>query len=298
MYEVSIYCQSRDNVGEGPFWSEKDQALYWIDIIGKKLNCLPVGSKEVKSWMFLEMVCGVVPRHNGELIVALCQTVGSFDVTSEKYTPLIQIDTETPGNRNNEMKCDPKGRLWIGTMQENVNPDGTAREITQKSGNLFCLHPDLTLKKYRTGMGISNTLAWSIDHKTMYFGDSMADTIWAHEYDIDSGDIKNPVPFLSDQNAGAPDGSAIDQDGWIWNARFGAGCVLRVSPDGKTIERIDIPVTNPTSCAFGGPNMDILFVTSAQFTLDEKQLEDNPNEGAVAAIKTNTRGLPTVAFSG
>lgn len=292
MSDLSVCCQSKNIVGEAPFWSAKEQALYWVDIIEKTLNRLTVEEGEIKTWYFPELVCGAVLRENGEILIALRHTLGSFNIDTEQFTPLLDVESEIPTNRNNEMKCDPEGRLWLGTMQDNVCEDGSGKEISNSAGNLYCIYPDLRIEKRREGIGISNTLAWSPDDSTFYFADSMADTIWSHDYDKKTGEISNKKVILSNTNMGVPDGSAMDNDGWLWNTRFGEGCVLRISPDGLQIERYDLPITNPTSCAFGGADLSILYITSACFTLSEEQLAENENEGGIIALQTKVMGLP------
>lgn len=298
MENLSVFCQSRNVVGEAPFWSASEQALYWVDIIGKTLNCLIYETDDVKTWSFPELVCGAAPRRNGEILVALRHTVGSFNVDTENFTPLIEVEPGLSANRNNEMKCDAQGRLWIGTMQDNVNADGSGKEITERSGALYCIYPDLRIEKRREGIGISNTLAWSPDNNIFYFADSMADTIWSYNYNNKTGEISHEKILLTETGMGSPDGSAMDSDGWLWNTRFGEGCVLRISPDGSQVQRFDVPVTNPTSCAFGGPDLSTLYITSARFTLSDEQLACNQNEGAVIALRTDVTGVPVAEFSG
>jgi sugar lactone lactonase YvrE len=148
-------------------------------------------------------------------------------------------------------------------MRNNVNPDGSSRDAGGRDGILHRLDPNGDLTIHRQDIGISNTLAWSPDRSRFYSGDSLANTIWAYDYDRATGTIENEVVFFKDFKRGLPDGSTVDCDGFLWNCRYGGGCVVRVAPDGKVDRIIEMPVKNITTCTFGGVDLKTLFVTTA-----------------------------------
>ena len=201
------------------------------------------------------------------------------------------------GNRLNEGKCDSRGRFWAGSMQTNLNPDGSGREMDRSSGALFRIDGDGTTSRHSEfEFGISNTMAWSPDNRTFYFGDSIRNVIFTYDFDIDDGVLSNRRVLIEGYPHGAPDGSAMDADGCLWNSRFGGSRLIRITPDGKIDREIPLPVTNPTSCTFGGRDNSTLFVTSATFTLSDEQLAENPHEGTLLAAEIDTVGLRDQRF--
>jgi len=140
-------------------------------------------------------------------------------------------------------------------------------------------------------LGCGNTLAWSPDQRRFYFADSLENQIYVYDYDADSGEVRNRRPFFTIADCGVPDGSAMDQDGCLWNARCNAGVILRITPEGKVDRKIALPVPRPTSCAFGGPNLDTLFVTSARGLLDAASLIKAPLSGSVFTISGVGKGI-------
>jgi sugar lactone lactonase YvrE len=148
-------------------------------------------------------------------------------------------------------------------MRNNVNADGSAGEAGGKEGILYRLDPDHRVTVHRKDIGISNTLAWSPDHRRLYFGDTLANTVWSYDYDPTTGDIMGETPFLRDFSRGLPDGSTVDAEGYLWNCRFFGGCIVRVAPNGRIDHIVEMPVQNITTCTFGGPNLKTLYITTA-----------------------------------
>ncbi len=159
-------------------------------------------------------------------------------------------------------------------------------------GVLYRIAPDGTVSEWRHGLGISNTLCWSPDGSTFYFGDTLANEIYAFDYAIADSSISNERTFLADFSRGSPDGSAIDSDGYLWNCRFGGGCIARISPEGSVAEIIEMPVTNITTCTFGGADLKTLYVTTASIL-------SKPGErlaGSLYALTVDTPGLAENRF--
>jgi sugar lactone lactonase YvrE len=294
-----VVTDIRDQVGESPIWDASTQSLYWVDIIGKAILHCDVATGKVTSWTSDDFPTAIALRQSATgAVVALAGGVAWFDFATGEFTKFLSPDP-TEGNRLNEGRCDPTGRFWVGSMRTNLNSDGSGREIDRHSGALFRLDPDGAVTRHTDyEFGISNTMAWSPDDKTFYFGDSLRNVIFAFDYDADTGDLHNRRVLIEDYPHGAPDGSAIDADGCLWNARFGGGRVIRITPDGRIDQEIPVPMTNPTSCTFGGGDRKTLYVTSAQFTLSQAQLLANPLEGALIAMTTDSTGLPDSKFGG
>ncbi len=299
MTDVTLLFKAGNMLGEGPTWSEEEQALYWVGIIDKKVHRLEPESGSFRTWDMPDFTAAMALRAGGGAVVALAGSIGFLDFATGGYRELCRPEADRPGNRFNDGKCDRQGRFWVGSMQTNLNPDGSPRPITETSGALWRIDPDGTATDM-TGptIRLSNTLAWSADNRTMYFGDSLERTIFAYDFDPAAGTIANRRVFARTEGHGVPDGSAIDEEGFLWNARFGGGCVIRYAPDGSIDRIVDMPATNPTSCTFGGPGRRTLFVTSAREGLSDEDIANNPREGDLFALDAGVTGPPDVRFAG
>jgi sugar lactone lactonase YvrE len=180
-------------------------------------------------------------------------------------------------------------------MQNNVAEDGSGIPITGNTGALYRIGAGGETTRMLDNIGISNTLAWTPEGRQMFFADTLANRIDRFAFEPSSGTLSRQESYFEGSPFGLPDGSAMDSEGYLWNARFGGGCLLRIAPDGSVDQKVDLPVTNPTSCVFGGENLDTLYITSACFELE---VAKTPHEGAVLAAYPGVRGLPTHAFAG
>jgi len=295
---IDIALDARNGVGESPIWDIEQQALYWVDITGKSIHRYDPANADHRIWKTEDFPVAIALVENQDrAIVALSEGISLFDF-ADTMEPFANPDTH-PGNRLNEGKCDPAGRLWVGSMQTNLNPDGSPREMTDHTGALFRIDADGSDTRFGDfDIGISNTMAWSPDERYFYFGDSLKKTVFRYDYHRDSGIVDNRQVLFHHEGLGFLDGSCIDDDGCLWNARFTCGKLLRITPHGEIDREIDIPVTNPTSCTFGGPDGRTLYVTSARFLLSADELADNPHEGAVLALDTGYSGAPDRRFAG
>lgn len=298
MMEMTPISNDRYVVAEGPVWDEATERLFWVDIIGKTVRAFACETGKVQTWTSDDFPTALALSASGtRALVALASGIAWLDFASGQFTPFANPDGMA-GNRLNEGKCDPQGRFWTGSMQTNLNADGSGRDMDRNSGALFRIDPDGSTSCHTAHkVGISNTMAWSPDGKTFYFGDSVRNIIFAYDWHAGEGSISNRRVLLEGFQRGAPDGSAIDEDGCLWNARFGGSCLIRITPDGTVDQVVELPVTNPTSCTFGGVDRRILFVTSAQFTLNDEQLAANPLEGAVLACEVAVPGLTDTRFA-
>jgi sugar lactone lactonase YvrE len=193
-----------------------------------------------------------------------------------------------PEMRFNDAGVDPRGSLWVGTMRNNVGPHGEDLDVAFSDGTLYRIDPDGTATEWKSGIGLSNTVAWSPDGKRFYFGDTHANTISQFAYDETMGAIAEERPLLNGYQCGAPDGSAMDAEGFLWNTRPGAGCIIRIAPNGRVHQTVSLQASRPTTCAFGGEDLQTLYITSAR--------SGEQYSGSVFALHTNVCGLPARRF--
>jgi sugar lactone lactonase YvrE len=253
-----------DRCGEGAVWHAAHSAVYWTDINRFLIHRLTLTNRCVRTWFFDEPVTGLTLTDRDDVLaVVLGSSVILWEPASDtRHKPVFQL-AGWPSVRLNDGRADPRGSLWVGSMRNNVNPDGSSREAGGKDGILHRLDPDAGLSVHRRDIGISNTLVWSPDQRRFYFGDSLANTIWSYDYDRDTGAIQNEAVFFAGFDRGLPDGSTVDADGYLWNCRYDGGCIVRLSPDGKIDRVIEMPVRKITTCTFGGADLTTLFVTTA-----------------------------------
>lgn len=285
---LSAVTAHRAQLGEAPFWDAPSQALYWVNIAGKQALRLMGGQLQV--WQLPEHVSAFIPCERGDALVTLSSGVYRLDLSTEALTLLCVADPQ-PGNRGNEARCDARGRLWLGTMQNNIGEHGEDLPITRRSGGLFRIDAGGQVTPLLQGLGIPNTLLWSDDGAHVHFGDSMDGTLYRHSIQAD-GQLDPAQVWFGPHSRGGPDGSAMDVDGYIWNARWDGSCLLRLTPQGEVDRIIELPVSRPTSCVFGGPNLTTLYITSAASPLD------HPLDGAVLAIEVDVAGKPCHRFAG
>jgi sugar lactone lactonase YvrE len=282
-----------DVCGEGVVWHALHNAVYWTDINRFLIHRLNVADHCVRSWMFDEPVTALAltDREDVLLVVLGSQVILWEPASDRRHEPILTLE-HFPKVRFNDARCDPRGSLWIGSMRNNVKPDGSSGEPGGKDGNLIRLDPDRKVSAWRTGLGISNTLVWSPDRRTFYFGDSLDNVIWRYDYDFSTGSISNERPFLEGFARGFPDGSTMDGEGYLWNCRFYGNCIVRVAPDGKIDQLIEMPVQNITTCTFGGADLTTLFVTTAS----AQTASGDRLAGSLFKIQTKTKGQPENHF--
>jgi sugar lactone lactonase YvrE len=282
-----------DVCGEGAVWHAGHHAVYWTDINRFLIHRLDLADSSVRTWLFDEPVTAVALTDREDvLVVVLGSQVILWEPASDvRHDPLFGLD-EWPKVRLNDARCDPRGSLWIGSMCNNVNADGSSNEAAGQDGCLVRVDPDCKVTAWRKGVGISNTLAWSPDRRHFYFGDSLANVIWVYDYNYSTGAISNERPFLEGFASGLPDGSAMDSEGYLWNCRFYGNCIVRVAPD-ATIDRVvEMPVQNITTCTFGGADLTTLFVTTAS----AEAPRGDRLAGSLFSIQTDVRGQPENRF--
>lgn len=294
---VEVFSRQRDNTGEGPLWSVTERCLYWIDIGDKKLHRKSPTDERACSWALPEHPGCLAEVSPGRIAVAMGPGVHLFSLTSGRATLLRPAPRGPTNARFNDGAVDPRGRLWATTMQNNFGPKGEPLPISNWNGALHCFEFDGTTRRAETKLGCPNTVTWSAEGRRFYLADSMRGLIWVYDYDPESGALSNRQVFCDLDKPGIPDGSAMDVDGCLWNARWDGGAILRITPDGNLDRTVDLPVKRPTSCTFGGANLDILFVTSAASGLPDEDLQAQPLSGSVLALQGIGQGLPTTRLA-
>ncbi len=274
-------------------WHAAHDAVYWVDINRFLIHRFTRRDFCVRSWFFEEPVTALALTDRSDVLaVVLGSRVILWEPGTDARRDPIFVLEGAPRVRMNDARADPLGALWIGSMRNNVNADGSSGAAGGQDGVLLRLTPDGNFKIWRKELGITNTLAWSPDRKHFYFGDTLANTIWVCDYNAESGDIANARPFFQGFERGLPDGSTVDSEGHLWNCRFFGGCLVRVAPDGAIDRIVEMPVKNITTCTFGGPALKTLYVTTAKA---EAPAGDRL-AGGLYAIETNVAGLPENQF--
>ncbi|XP_013399374.1 regucalcin [Lingula anatina] len=280
-------------IGEGPHWDDKNQTLYYVDILSGVVASWKPATGEESQIKLDNPLSLVVPSTKGDFIVSLGRKLVRLDWEKQEVTSVLAEVDQGTKNRFNDGKCDPSGRLWAGTMGYETVPAQPERQM----GSLFSLSTGCTLAKHVDKIDISNGLAWSNDNTIMYYIDSVPRKVYAFDFDINAGAISNQrtaIDFNTQPEGGLkehgfPDGMCIDVEGKLWVACYKAGKVVRFDPvTAKQIQEVTFPAERITSCCFGGPNLDELYVTSGVQGCTEEELK---NEQALAGSVFKVTGL-------
>lgn len=290
MSDVELIINAGAIIGEGPIWDDEKQVLYWVDILSNELYAYNPVTNENTTWQVGQHVGTIVPINATDVMLAVYEGFAMFNLETEKLTLIKNPEANIPNNRFNDGKCDPAGRFWAGTM---------AYENQNSQGALYCMDIDYSVRKMVGNVGISNGIVWSLDNSTMYYIDTVAATVRAYDYVIETGNISNErVVITVPKDIGAPDGMAIDEDGMLWVAHFGGGRVCRWNPDtGEAMKTIHLPASQITACAFGDKDLDTLYITSSSIKLSD-DAPDEPSAGALFSVKPGMRGVKTFRFGG
>jgi len=274
-----------NELGEGVIWDHTSSRVWWTDIQQSKLYRYDPKSRELEQWDTPERLCCFTPVENKDYLL------GAFESGFAFYTPasgglkwIKKLEADNPGTRFNDGKTDRQGRLWAGTMVED-------NELASYQGSLYCLHHDLTVSKTIDGLSIPNSLCWSPDGESMYHTDTPTRQIKKYSFDCDSGTFGNELLFATTKENCFPDGSTVDDNGYVWNAQWGSSSVVRYSPSGQQDLIVDVPASQPSCVAFGGNDMNLMFVTSAWQGLDSKARKADPKAGCLFIYETEYQGL-------
>jgi sugar lactone lactonase YvrE len=288
---ADLIFEAKAELGEGAIWHAQQQVLYWVDILGKRFWRYDPATGAHDSFDIGQYVGTVVPRKKGGVVLALHRGIATYDLKTKKLGMVVDVEDNKPMLRFNDGKCDPSGRFWAGTMMV----QGSA-----PMGTLFCLRLDWRAEKKLTGVGCSNGIVWSLDQKTMYFIDTALWSVDAFTYDAATANICNRrVAIKIPKDFGYPDGSTLDAEGMLWVAHFGGARVTRWNPvTGQLLETVPLPTSNITSCAFGGPQLDRLYVTSARVALSPEKQAAEPHAGGLFCLDVGVKGIEAFEFLG
>jgi sugar lactone lactonase YvrE len=293
---VRVAVAEPSRLGESPLWHPREQALYWCDIPGHRLNRHDPKSGEHRHWQFETDVACCAPMRDGGLLLAMRDGLWRFDTRTGERAALAPPPYDPGQERFNDGKCDPQGRFWVGTIYEPRDPP---------LANLYCFSQG-QLARREGGITTSNGLAWSPDARTMYWSDTKAHTIYALDFDPGTGAIANRRAFASfaprqagqdlGRYGGRPDGAAMDAEGCYWAALFEGQRLLRLSPQGEVLREVRLPVRCPTMPCFGGEDLKTLYITTAREGRPAQELAEQPHAGCVLSLRVDTPGLPANTF--
>lgn len=281
-------------LGEGALWSPGEGRLYWVDILGCRVHRLDPASGRVWSWTHAEQVSALAERRDAPgLAVALRRGLALWHPDEPAGSPryLCRPEPERAGNRFNDGKCDAQGRFWLGSM------DLAGHAPT---GALYRIDGGGQAVRMEDGVAISNGPAWIDDGRTLLFNDTAGACVLAYEFDAAAGEISGRRVWARfAAGDGVPDGMATDAEGRVWICHWGGGCVTCHDPrDARELMRLRLPVSQVTSCAFGGEDLRTLYVTSARVGLDARALAQQPLAGGLFAVRLPVAGRPAHRFAG
>ena len=283
---------ARAELGEGPVWDAASGTLYWVDLFTGVVHSYRAASGLTGRVEVGEIVGCVVPRQGGGLLAATASGIYHLDPDTGAKTPVSAIEADRPETHFNDGKVDPAGRFWFGSI--------AVDRTTDLRGDLYSLEPDLTVTHRLHGVDNTNGMDWSPDGRTMYYIDSLTRQVTAYDYDAASGAISNPRPIVTlPEGTGVPDGMTVSVDGTLWVAHWGGARVTRWHPDsGALLQTIAVPANLTTSCAFAGPTLDELYITTARYQEPIAALAAQPLAGGLFRYRTDTRGRPAAVFPG
>jgi len=286
--EVLHLLHIKNILGEGPLWSGEEQALYWVDIIGESIQKYDTDTGKIKSFPQNEQISVIGFREQGGFIAAGKYGMKFWSPEENVLNPICNPEKDRKESRFNDGKVDRMGRFWAGTMTS-----------SGAESALYRLDHDLSLHIMESGVTISNGIGWSPDNQTMYFADTLHYVIYAYDFDLESGLIANRRAFITvDPDGGVPDGLTVDSEGFVWCAFWGGAKITRFDPQGKVERVIPLPVTQPTSCCFGGKNLTELYITSAWDGLSNVERGSQPWAGDIFMVPTDVKGVPEPKFLG
>jgi len=290
--EPTFTCvlDARARLGECPVWSVRERALYWVDINAPSLNRFDPATGHNRAIPMPASIGSFALRELGGFIVALRDGIWLARSDGTLDRRILEAPYDPATHRFNDGRCDGRGRFFVGSMNERRDA---------ASATLLRVDLDGTMTEVLAGMTISNGLAWSPDGRTMYHADTPTHTVRAFDYDPDAGVPSRPRVFAQWRGENdRPDGGTVDSAGNYWTAFFRGGKVLQIAPSGETLAEYSIPAMCPTMCAFGGPDLKTLYVTTARQNRDEEELARLPHSGGLFAMRVAVPGLPETPFAG
>ncbi len=292
-----VAVSARAELGESPFWHPGEQCLYYCDIVAHRLYRFCPVKSQLSHWQFNTELASCAPFADGTLLLAMRDGLWRFCPQTQHRTLLSPPPYNPQSQRFNDGKCDPQGRFWVGTLDDQRQPQAglycaTAIDLLQEG-------PSLQLALKVENATVSNGLAWSPSQRALYWSDTTAHTIYSFEFDAERGSLINKhvfAQFGQKQNStpygGRPDGAAMDEAGNYWVAMFEGQRLLCLSPQGQTLQDIAVPVRCPTMPCFGGSDLKTLYLTTARHGRPESELAAQSMAGCVFAMEVEVAGLP------
>jgi sugar lactone lactonase YvrE len=290
-----LVVDARATLGEGPVWDDRRGILWWVDILGGLVHAFDPATGRDDSFEVGQAVGAVALRREGGILAIGQDAILALDPDTRNLRPILAFARENPPRRTNDAKPDPAGRLWVERM-----PFDHAAGM----GSLRRLGTDLELTPILTDLTIPNGLAWSPNGSTMYFAESWTRVITAYDFSRATGEISRGRllirigPAFGLPESAVPDGLTVDAEGFIWVAVWNGHCVIRVSPQGEVVGRVDMPVSQVSSVCFGGTDLTDLYVTSAREDFSEADAAREPIAGGLFRVRTGIRGLSPDRFAG
>lgn len=286
-----LVVDARCSLAEGPMWDAARSVLLWVSILDGEVHSWSPSSNDRRMWNIGQPVGAVAPMESGNMLLAVQSGIAVLDHETGVVHVEAPVEEDRPDQRMNDGKCDPRGRFWAGTM--------SAGDPVLGSGTLYRYSLGQPPVAMLTGVTISNGLGWSPDGSIMYYVDTPMRQITAFPFLLDSGEIGDPRVLVDiPENLGHPDGLCVDAEGCIWLALWGPGLVNRYNPHGEHIGTVRVPVSAVSSCAFGGSDLETLFITTARLSLTPEQLEETPHAGGIFAVDVGIKGGIVPAFAG
>lgn len=292
--KLELVHDAKAILGEGPIWDERSGKLYWVNILGKSIQSFDPRSGNTKVYELDQYPGTLALKEDGGFVLAAQNGFYRLELNEDGTSDLEKIadpEEHLPGNRFNDGKCDPRGRFLAGTL---------SLKEDKGAGSLYRLNVDGTVDVLMNDLTISNGMAWSDDGTVFYFIDTPTMQVKAYSYNLDIGEVGEGrvVKDFTDE-LGAPDGMTIDDEGMLWVALYGGWGVVQIDPaDGKVLQKIDVPASNVTCCAFGGENLDELYITTARQQLSDNDLKEQPHAGGLFRYRPGVKGRPSFRFAG
>ena len=290
---AELAVDARAMIGEGPVWDDAGRRLLWVDIPEGIVHAFDPATGTSERRRLGQPVGSVALRRDGGLVAALRDGFGLFSARGQDADEIIEIEKTLAANRMNDGKCDCRGRFWAGTMATDHTPGAGTLYRLQRTSAGYAVSPEVA------GVTVANGIDWSPDNRLMYYIDSPTQRIDVFDFDAERGALSNRRPLVQIAAAdGLPDGMTVDAEGHLWVALFRAGKVRRYGPDGSAGMEIDLPVTLVTSCAFGGPDLAALFITTARHRLTAAEAAEQTTAGGLFVCRPGPVGRVPFLFAG
>jgi sugar lactone lactonase YvrE len=288
--QIDLALDVTADLGEGPIWDAARGCLLFVDIMEGDVHAFDPATGVDAIYEVGQPVGAVVPTVRGDWLAAVRDGFVRVDPATSATTLAAIVEEDRPDNRMNDGYCDPRGRFWAGTMSMNH---------VREAGALYRFDPNGQVTRMLTGVTTSNGIDWSPDGRLLYYVDTGTGRIDVFDFDLDRGVITARRVFAAiPEQDGKPDGLIVDADGFLWLALWGGSAVHRYAPDGRRNRTITLPVTHPTKCAFGGPDLSDLYITSASRPLSAAARRAEPHAGSVFHCRPGVKGRAPTPFGG